>query len=84
LRSNVRHGWIVEAKTGGLGGKKGGDGKILKNLKKPIDKGRGGWYYVKAVRENGASETPRPKAGTKNFEKSRKKFLTRAGRCGKI
>ena len=30
--------------------------KKIKNLKKPIDKGRGGWYYVKAVREDEISE----------------------------
>ena len=42
------------------------------------------WYYVQALRESGASETGEPSRERKNFEKSRKKFLTKADRCGKI
>ena len=65
----------------------GGDGrekKVLKKWKNLLDKGRWGWYYVEAVREDKASETKKPWGSEKDFEKSRKKFLTKGGRRGKM
>ena len=57
--------------------------KNLKNLEKTLDKGRRGWYYVKAVRRDDTAKTAE-RVGRKNFEKSRKNLLTKAGRCGNM
>ena len=58
--------------------------KVEKNLKKGIDKGAQGWYYVKAVREVQKTAAQERKSKKKDFEKSRKKYLTKAGACAKI
>jgi len=58
--------------------------KVEKNLKKGIDKGAQGWYYVKAVREVQKTAAQERKSKKKDFAKSRKKYLTKAGACAKI
>jgi hypothetical protein len=58
--------------------------KVEKNLKKGIDKGGEGWYYVKAVREVRKAAARERRSSKKDFEKSRKKYLTKAGACAKI
>ena len=46
--------------------------KVEKNLKKGIDKGAEGWYYVKAVREVRKAAARERRSSKKDFEKSRK------------
>ena len=58
--------------------------KVEKNLKKGIDKGAVGWYYVKAVREVQKAAARKQRSSKKDFKKSRKKYLTKAGACAKI
>ena len=58
--------------------------KVEKNLKKGIDKGAEGWYCVKAVREVRKAAARERRSSKKDFEKSRKKYLTKAGACAKI
>ena len=54
-------------------------------MKKPVDKWRGRWYPIKAVRETAVSKSKASlNERTKNHLTVRKKFLTNELRYGKL